>query len=369
MRWVEISITTTEDASDAICEMLAQIGADGIAVKDPYEIARIIEDPDSLAYADEGYIDSLGTDVSIKAYFAEFDDGVRLGPKSEEYVDPNGVGMIYGNLADKTMSVEDAVALVKEKLDDIAQFLPMGKGFEGYQFVSDKDWENEWKKDYKSFRISDRVIICPSWEEVQAGEDDIVVKLDPGSISDRVIICPSWEEVQAGQDDIVVKLDPGSAFGTGTHETTSMCAGLIDETIKPDDKVLDLGTGSGILAIIADKLGAAKIEAVDIDRLAVDVAVDNCNNNGCGDIDCYTGELSTVKSNDYSLIIANIIADIIAAIAPDVPSHLAPGGRFICSGIINTKKDKVEKALDDAGFKVIKHLEKNDWQAYLCEMK
>lgn len=340
MRWVEISITTTEDASDAICEMLAQIGADGIAVKDPYEIARIIEDPDSLAYADEGYIDSLGTDVSIKAYFAEFDDGVRLGPKSEEYVDPNGVGMIYGNLADKTMSVEDAVALVKEKLDDIAQFLPMGKGFEGYQFVSDKDWENEWKKDYKSFRISDRVIICPSWEEVQAGEDDIVVKLDPGS-----------------------------AFGTGTHETTSMCAGLIDETIKPDDKVLDLGTGSGILAIIADKLGAAKIEAVDIDRLAVDVAVDNCNNNGCGDIDCYTGELSTVKSNDYSLIIANIIADIIAAIAPDVPSHLAPGGRFICSGIINTKKDKVEKALDDAGFKVIKHLEKNDWQAYLCEMK
>ncbi|MBR6879490.1 MAG: 50S ribosomal protein L11 methyltransferase [Clostridiales bacterium] len=340
MRWVEISITTTEDASDAICEMLAQIGADGIAVKDPYEIARIIEDPESLAYADEGYIDSLGTDVSIKAYFAEFDDGVRLGPKSEEYVDPNGVGMIYGNLADKTMSVEDAVALVKEKLDDIAQFLPMGKGFEGYQFVSDKDWENEWKKDYKSFRISDRVIICPS-----------------------------WEEVQAGQDDIVVKLDPGSAFGTGTHETTSMCAGLIDETIRPDDKVLDLGTGSGILAIIADKLGAAKIEAVDIDRLAVDVAVDNCNNNGCGDIDCYTGELSTVKSNDYSLIIANIIADIIAAIAPDVPSHLAPGGRFICSGIINTKKDKVEKALDDAGFKVIKHLEKNDWQAYLCEMK
>ena len=340
MRWVEISITTTEDASDAICEMLAQIGADGIAVKDPYEIARIIEDPESLAYADEGYIDSLGTDVSIKAYFAEFDDGIRLGPKSEEYVDPNGVGMIYGNLADKTMSVEDAVALVKEKLDDIAQFLPMGKGFEGYQFVSDKDWENEWKKDYKSFRISDRVIICPS-----------------------------WEEVQAGQDDIVVKLDPGSAFGTGTHETTSMCAGLIDETIKPDDKVLDLGTGSGILAIIADKLGAAKIEAVDIDRLAVDVAVDNCNNNGCGDIDCYTGELSTVKSNDYSLIIANIIADIIAAIAPDVPSHLAPGGRFICSGIINTKKDKVEKTLDDAGFKVIKHLEKNDWQAYLCEMK
>lgn len=338
--WIEVTIVTTEDASDAICEMLAQIGADGIAVSDPYEIKRIIEDPDSLSYADEGYIESLGTDVTIKSYFAEFDDGVRLGPKSEEYVDPNGVGMIYGNLTDKTMSVEDAIAFIKEKLLDIGQFLPVGKGFDGWKYVKDQDWENEWKKDYKSFRISDRVVICPTWEETEFGEKDIVVKLDPGS-----------------------------AFGTGTHETTSMCAELIDRNIKPLEKVLDLGTGSGILAIICDKLGAGSVEAVDIDRLAVDVARENCMSNGCDDIDCYAGELSTVKGNDYTLIIANIIADIIAAIAPQVPSHLAKGGRFICSGIINTKKDKVEEALEKAGFTILEHTERNDWQAYMCALK
>ena len=339
MQWVEIKIVTTEEASDAICEMLAQIGADGIAVSDPFEIARIIEDPDSLAYADEGYIESLGTDVTVKAYFAEFDDGIRLGPKSEEYVDPNGVGMIYGNLSDKTMSVDEAIAFVKEKLLSIGQFLPLGKGFDGWKYVQDKDWENEWKKDYKSFRISDRVVICPS-----------------------------WEEYEPAAEDVVVRLDPGSAFGTGTHETTSMCAKILDREVKPEDRVLDLGTGSGILAIICSKLGAGSVEAVDIDRLAVDVARQNCEDNGCSDIDCYTGELKDVKGDNYTLIVANIIADIIAAIAPDVPARLAPGGRFICSGIINTKREKVEKALKEAGLTVEQCFEKNDWLAYICHL-
>ena len=90
MRWIEITVTTTEEASDAICEMLAQMGADGISVCDPYEIKRIIEDPDSLAYADDGYVDSLGTDVIVRGYFAEFDEGIRLGAKEEEYFNPEG---------------------------------------------------------------------------------------------------------------------------------------------------------------------------------------------------------------------------------------------------------------------------------------
>lgn len=339
MQWLEITITTTEDASDAICEMLAQIGADGIAVSDPYEIKRIIEDPDSLAYADDGYVDSLGSDVTIKAYFAELDGGVRLGAKSEEYNNPVGVGMIYGNLSNKTVSHDEALQIVQDRLNDIAQFLPVGKGYDGWKYVQDADWENEWKKDYKSFRISERVIICPSWEDTRFDDKDIVVKLDPGS-----------------------------AFGTGTHETTSMCAELLDEIITPDTSVLDLGTGSGILAIIARKLGAGDVEAVDIDKLAVDVAIDNCANNGCPDITCYPGELSSVRKDKYDLIVANIIADVIAAIAADVPSRLAPDGLFICSGIINTKKDRVEKALVDAGFTIVKHQEKNDWQAYVCRL-
>lgn len=339
MQWVEITIVTNEDASDAICEMLAQVGADGIAVNDPYEIAREIEDPNSLSYADEGYIDSLGTDVTIRAYFAEFDDGIRLGAKSEEYIDPNGVGNIYGNITDKICTRDDALDILRQKLSFINEFLPIGEGLTEWKYVKDEDWANEWKKDYKSFKISDRVMICPS-----------------------------WEKPETDASDVVVMLDPGSAFGTGTHETTSMCAQFLDKIVVPEDKILDLGTGSGILSIIASKLGAGSVEAVDIDRLAVDVAIDNCSKNDCSSIVCHAGELKDAYASDYSLIVANIIADVICAIAADVPSHLAKGGRFLCSGIINTKKDRVEKALSDAGFKIIEQREKNDWMAYLCEI-
>ena len=337
MQWVEITIVTTEDASDAICEMLAQIGADGIAVCDPYEIKRIIEDPDSLSYADDGYIDSLGTDVTINAYFAEFDEGIRLGPKSEEYENPEGIGRIYANIGTKTVPTEDAMNLIKERLADIGQFLDVGKGFTGYKYVKDEDWENNWKADYKAFRISDRIVICPSWETVETDDKTEVVYLDPGS-----------------------------AFGTGTHETTSMCAELLDKNLNPDDKLLDLGTGSGILAIIAAKLGCKNIEAIDIDRLAVDVAKDNCEKNGCEFIDCYAGELKDAKSDKYDIIVANIIADVICAIAPDIPSKIKDDGFFLCSGIINTKADRVEKVLTDAGLKICETCSKNDWMAYIC---
>ena len=337
MQWIEILIKTTEEASDAICEMLAQLGADGIAVCDPFEIKRIIDDPDSLAYADEGYVDSLGTDVVIKAYFAELDDGlIRMGAKNDEYIDPDGIGMIYDNITDKSLKVDDAIAELKRRLDMIGEYLTLGQGFLSYKYVKDEDWANNWKADYKSFRISDRVIICPS-----------------------------WEETEFKPEDVVIRLDPGSAFGTGTHETTSMCAEFIDRYVSRlgDGTLLDLGTGSGILAIIARKLGAKKVEAIDIDKLAVDVAIDNCNINECSDIVCHTGELKDAYEGQYQIIIANIIADVIAAIVPDVRNKLADDGVFICSGIINTKADRVRDALSRAGLKIVEEREKNDWIA------
>ena len=208
MRWAEFTIITTEDASDAISEMLAQIGADGIAVTDPWEIKRIIDDPASLSYADGGFVNSLGEDVTVRAYFAELDGLVRLGPKAEEYVDEFDTTAIYGNITGSRVTVQEALEILKKQLDNIAQFLDIGKGFDSWKYVEDQDWENEWKKDYKAFRISDRVVICPSWESFDAA--------------------PS---------DVVVSLDPGSAFGTGTHETTSTCAKLLDTAVEPGQKI------------------------------------------------------------------------------------------------------------------------------------
>ncbi|MBP5654780.1 MAG: 50S ribosomal protein L11 methyltransferase [Clostridiales bacterium] len=339
MRWAEFTIYTTDEASDAVCEMLTGIGADGIAICDPDEIRRILEDPASLTYADEGFIDSLGEKVVIKAYFAELDDGyIRLGAKEEEFVNDEFINMIYGNITGKSVTTEEAKELLSSKLSDIGEFLDVGEGLKNFKYVKDEDWANNWKQDYKAFKISDRVAIVPSW-----------LPLD--SIDAQVKIM----------------LDPGSAFGTGTHETTSMCAEFIDQLVTDSSSVLDLGTGSGILAIIADKLGAREVEAIDIDKLAVDVAKENLEINGCPDVVCHTGELKDAAKDGYDLIIANIIADVIAMIAPDFPGKLNPGGKIICSGIINTKEPKVLEAFKQAGLEVVDRREKNDWVALVVK--
>ena len=312
MRWAEITIKTTEEASEAICEMLAQAGADGIASQDPMEFRNTI-DNDPLSYCDDGTIESYGQDVVIKAYFAETDDGViRMGAKSEEFANPDGVGMIYGSITDKELPTAEAMDFIKSRLAGIGEFLDIGKGFDGFRYVDDEDWANNWKKYYEEFRLSDRIVICPSW--IEEGDAELE------------------------KDAIKVILDPGSAFGTGTHETTAMCAEILDRVIKPDTSVLDLGTGSGILAIIASKLGAKSVDAVDIDSLA-------------------------------DLIVANIIADVIAEIACDIPADLAEDGIFVCSGIINTKKDRVIEALKAAGMEIIAEQSKNDWMAYIAKRK
>ena len=144
---------------------------------------------------------------------------------------------------------------------------------------------------------------------------------------------------------------------------------ILDNIIMPDTSVLDLGTGSGILAIIASKLGAKSVDAVDIDSLAVKVAEENCAINDCPNVNCYTGELKSVKNAPYDLIVANIIADVIAEIACDIPADLAENGIFVCSGIINTKKDRVIEALEKAGMEIVAEQSKNDWMAYISKRK
>jgi ribosomal protein L11 methyltransferase len=337
MRWIEVTIETTEDASDAVCEMLAQLGADGIAVCDPFEMRNLLMEPDSLSYADDNFVNSLGEVVNIRAYFAEFPDGIRLGAKEEEYDNPTGVGNIYGQIATGVHPLNEVLDIVSTRINEISEFLPVGKGLVSHRYVVDEDWANSWKQYYEVM-----------------------------SISPRVVICPSWQTYNPKENEVVVSLDPGSAFGTGTHETTAMCAEIIDRIIRPEDVVLDLGCGSGILSIIADKLGAASVEAIDIDRLAVDVAKENCSRN-LTSVDCHAGELKDARRKDYTLVIANIVADVIISLTPDILDFMAPQGRFLISGIIDTKADRVTKACTEAGLIMVGSNQKGDWHAYLYE--
>jgi len=305
MKWTEFYIKTTEEAADAISEMLSEIGAGGVVIENPNEIKRQIESPGSLDYADAEFLESLGTDVTIKAYF------------NQEY------------------KKEEISAVISEKLKFISQFLDIGKGTVGYSEVDEEDWATAWKKYYKPFKISKSVVIKPSWEEYESM---------PG--------------------EIIVEMDPGMAFGTGTHETTRLCSQLLEEYVAKGSTVIDVGCGTGILSIIAVKLGAGRVTAIDIDEVAVRVAKENCAINGVLDkIEVKKGVLADLEAQKADIIVANIIADVIIDISPLVPTYLADGGVLITSGIIRERKDDVIKAYTNLSFEFVSMQEMGEWVA------
>ena len=202
--------------------------------------------------------------------------------------------------------------------------------------VEQEDWQNAWKKYYHAMDIGQRLAIVPGWEEYQT-------------------------------DRTVITMDPGMAFGTGTHETTSLCLEVLDACIKGGERMLDIGTGSGILAIAALKLGAAEAEGVDIDPMCVRTAGENAQRNGVQDrFKVLVGDLSDKASGVYNIITANIVASAILSLAPHVPALMAPGAVFIASGIIDTRKEEVLAGLRAAGLDPFEVHEKRGWVCIVC---
>ncbi|MCI5555581.1 50S ribosomal protein L11 methyltransferase [bacterium] len=203
--------------------------------------------------------------------------------------------------------------------------------------VEQEDWQNAWKKYYHAMDIGSRLAIVPGWEQYKT-------------------------------DRTVITMDPGMAFGTGTHETTSLCLETLDSLVKGGERVLDIGTGSGILAIAALKLGAAVAEGVDIDPMCVRTAGENARRNGVQDrFTVLVGDLSDKASGQYNIITANIVAAAILSLAPHVPALMAPGARFIASGIIDTRKDEVLTGLRAAGLEPVEVKEKRGWVCIICK--
>lgn len=202
--------------------------------------------------------------------------------------------------------------------------------------VEQEDWQNGWRKYYHPLEIGRRLAVVPSWQEYDT-------------------------------DRVKLLLDPGLAFGTGGHETTSLCMEALDELVQGGERMLDIGTGSGILAIAALKLGAASAEGVDIDPVAVRTAVENAALNGVESrFRGLVGDLSDQASGTYQIVTANIVANAIISLSPAVPGLLADGGHFIASGIIDTRADEVEAALKAAGLAVKERKEKRGWVCFVC---
>ncbi len=307
MKWYEIRVNTTDEASDAVSEMLTTMGAGGVAIKDPFDIKKEILKPNTLDYADDEFLNSLGEDVIIQAYFQSGND------------------------------IDELLKKINDGLGNISQFLDIGKGFEGYGEVDDEDWSTAWKKYYK-----------------------------PLQLTDRIVIKPTWEDYSPKGNEIIIQMDPGMAFGTGTHETTQMCSILLDKYMKDDTQVLDIGCGTGILSIIAAKLGAKTVEAIDIDEVAVKVAKENIElNEETSKVSAYKAILSDLKQEEhkYDIIVANIIANVIIDLSSLIPYHLKKESLFITSGIIKERKQEVIDACEKNGMSRIETLEMGEWVA------
>ncbi len=307
MKWYEIRVNTTDEASDAVSEMLTSMGAGGVAIMDPFDIRKEILKPNTLDYADDEFLASLGDEVVIKAYFQ------------------NG------------LDINDLLKQINDGLKNVSQFLDVGKGLEGYGEIDEEDWSTSWKKYYKPFKLTERIIIKPT-----------------------------WEEYEAQPRDIIVEMDPGMAFGTGTHETTQMCSILLDKYMRDECEVLDVGCGTGILSIIAAKLGASGVKAIDIDEVAVKVAKENISiNKENSKINAFKGILSDLKQDDnkFDIVIANIIANVIIDLSSIIPYYLKKDSLFITSGIIKDRKQEVLDSCLNNGMILIETLEMGEWVA------
>ena len=200
--------------------------------------------------------------------------------------------------------------------------------------VNEEDWANSWKAYYKPIKIGERLVIVPAWEKYTPAEGELIVRMDPGM-----------------------------AFGTGTHETTRLVIKLLETYTKEGCRMLDVGTGSGILAICASKLGARECRAYDIDPMAVRVANENIKDSGLSNITCEVSDLlrQVDKSQPYDLICANIVADIIIRMTPDVGTLMHKDTVLLASGIIVERSDDVIECFEKHGFRIVERLEENGW--------
>lgn len=319
MKWIKVSLKTTTQAIDLISAMFDEIGLEGIEIEDKVPLSK--EDKEKM------FIDIL-PDLGP-------DDGVAV---VNSYVDPK-------------MDMEELRRRIEEGLEELKFFTDLGVCELSFQERDDSEWIDNWKEYFKPFYATENILIKPSWEELPSDKKE---------------------------EDIVIEIDPGTAFGTGSHETTKLCIQSLQEELKPGDRVLDVGCGSGILSIISLKLGAKQVVGTDIDENALKVTWENMGRNQITDqkFMAYAGNLiddqklqETVGESCYDIIVANILADVIIPLSGEIAKHMKPDGIFISSGIINTKKEEVREALLANGFQILKVHEMKEWVSFTACVK
>ncbi len=316
MKWTKVTLSTVTDALELVCDMLNDLGIEGIEIIDNVPIT---EDEKKAMFIDIlPELDTEDKTASISFYVEEGKD------------------------------VQDLIDKIQTELERLSEIIEVGNRTFTVSETEDLDWINNWKEFFKPFRVDDTIVIKPTWEQLE--------NVSPG--------------------DLVIEIDPGTAFGTGSHETTKLCILGMKKFITSETRVLDVGCGSGILSIIAAKLGAMKVMSTDIDPNAVNAAYENAEVNQVssdiltildGDIITDQNLQQNIGVNCYDVVVANILADVIIPLSAVIGQHLKPGGIFISSGIINTKKDAVKDAIINNGFEIIEVNEMGDWVSFVAK--
>ncbi len=322
MIWKELTIHTTEEAVEMISNFLHEAGAGGVTI--------------------EEHVDNdKPRDTSLGQWFEIPPNDIPEGEAKISGYFPEGIDM------------EEVIAQVKERTEELREYdIDPGNPVITVKDVSEDDWANNWKQYFKPIRVSSRLTIKPTWEQYE-----------PESAEERII-----------------ELDPGMAFGTGTHPTTSLCLRTLEGVIREGDEVIDVGTGSGILAIGACRLGASRVLALDLDPVAVSSAMENTRLNRLEEqIQVVESDLLSVLKKEADIpvnvqlpvrvVVANILAEIILLFIEDVYEALQPGGYYIASGIYKNKEQAVEEALVAAGFEISQTAREEDWVAFVARKR
>ncbi|ART77339.1 50S ribosomal protein L11 methyltransferase [Sutcliffiella horikoshii] len=310
MKWSEISIHTTNEAVEPISHILHEAGASGVVIEDPFELTKERED--------------------------QFGEIYQLNP--DDYPEE---GVVMKAYLPVNSFLGETVEGIKDAINNLLVYdIDLGLNNISISEVNEEEWATAWKKYYNPVKISEKFTIVPTWE--------------------------TYEPVSS--DEKIIELDPGMAFGTGTHPTTVLCIQAIERTVKPQDKVIDVGTGSGVLSIAAAMLDAKEVLALDLDDVAVESAKLNIKLNK-------VHPTVTVKQNNLlknvegpvDVVVANILAEVIVRFTDDVYRVLENGGTFISSGIISMKKQEVKDALIKSGFKIEETMMMEDWVAFIAK--
>lgn len=317
MKWKKFTIKTTTQAEDFISAMLNELGIDGIEIEDNIPLSE--EDQ--------------------KGMFIDF---------PPELPEDKGISKVSFYLEES----EDTATLLKQVeagLEEQRKFVEIGEGTITQSETEDLDWINNWKQFFQSFYIDD-ILIKPTWEELK--EED--------------------------KDKFLIEIDPGVSFGTGKHETTQLCIRQIRKYMNEGDKVLDVGCGSGILSIVALKLGASHVVGTDLDENCMTSTYENMAVNHLDKElgEFYVGNLiddtalqKQVGTEEYDIVVANILADVIIPMAPVIPARLKENGIFITSGIIDFKENEVKAAIEAAGLTVLEINHQGEWVNITAQKK